>query len=152
MTADPNPYRTPTSDSKNVDSVAVSRDQLASRAFVVGAVQAAVWIVAGLAVLRIASSFRKFFSDFGAELPGATIAFIKFTHFLGRYWYLALLLLALWPLVNRRVVFLLSPRPDLVMPRRLWYSATWAVPILVVLFGLFALFRSLSDLLTRLSR
>jgi hypothetical protein len=152
MTADPNPYRPPTSDSENVDSVAVPRDKLASRAFVVGVVQAVVWIALGLWVLRIASGFKKIFLDFGTELPGTTVAFIQFTHFLGHYWYLALLAVALWPLANRRIVFLLSPRPDVVIPRRLWYCATWAVPILVVLFGLFALLHSLSDLFTRLSR
>ena len=150
MTADPNPYRPPTSDSENVDSVAVPRENSPRGLSSSEWSKRWVWIALGLWVLRIASGFKKIFLDFGTELPGTTVAFIQFTHFLGHYWYLALLAVALWPLANRRIVFLLSPRPDVVIPRRLWYCATWAVPILVVLFGLFALLHSLSDLFTRL--
>jgi hypothetical protein len=152
MTADPNPYRPPASDSENADSAAVSRDKLASRAFVVGAIQAVVWIGAGLWVLRTASSFKKIFDDFGTELPGTTLAFIQFTHFVGRFWYLALPVVALWPLANRRIVFLLSPRPDVVIPRRLWYVVTWATLPLALAFAVEALFRPLMELITKLSR
>ena len=140
MTADSNPYRPPASDNANRDSGRSPRDILASNAFLVGVLQAALWIALGATALRIVSGFEKIFDDFGAELPGVTIALIRFTQFLRHFWYLALLLVISWPLVNWSIVSVLSPRPEVVIPRRLWYSATWAVPMLTLPFAVVALF------------
>jgi len=152
MTADLNPYRPPASDNRNTDSAAVPQGIFASGAFVVGMVQAALWIALGVAGLRVVRSFQKIFDDFGADLPGMTIVLIRFTQFLRHFWYLALLFVVSWPLVNWRVVSLLSPRPDVVIPRRLWYLVTWAALGLVLAFASAALFRPLIELITKLSR
>jgi len=96
--------------------------------------------------------FDKIFHDFGAELPGMTIVLIQFTQFLRHFWYLALLLVVSWPLVNWSIVTALSPRPEVVIPRRLWYFVTWAAPGLALAFAVVALFRPLIELITKLSR
>jgi len=96
--------------------------------------------------------FDKIFHDFGAELPGMTIVLIQVSRFLGHFWYLAILLLLSWPLLNCGIVSVLSPRPEVVIPRRVWYFATWSVPILAAVFAMLALFVPLTGLITKLSR
>jgi type II secretory pathway component PulF len=152
MTADPNPYRPPASDNRNTDSAAAPQGIFASGAFVVGVVQAALWIALGVTGLRVVRAFEKIFHDFGAELPGMTIVLIQFTQFLRHFWYLAFLLVVSWPLVNWSIVSALSPRPEVVIPRRLWYFVTWAALILTLQFAVVALFRPLIILITKLSR
>jgi hypothetical protein len=152
VTTDQNPYRPPVSDSRNTDSGAVPQGIFTSGAFVVGVVQAALWIALGVTGLRVVRAFEKIFDDFGAELPGMTIVLIQFTQFLRHFWYLALLLVVSWPLVNWSIVTALSPRPEVVIPRRLWYFVTWAAPGLALAFAVVALFRPLIELITKLSR
>ncbi len=152
MTAEANPYRPPVSDKRNTNSGAVPPGIFASRAFVVGVVQGALWIALGVAALRIVSGFNKIFDDFGAELPGMTVFLIGFTQGLRHFWYLAFLLVVSWPLVNWWIVSVLSPRPEVVIPRRLWYVATWCALPLAWAFVVEALFTPLLGLISKLSR
>jgi type II secretory pathway component PulF len=125
---------------------------MASRDFVVGVVQAALGLAMGAITVSVAQKFTKIFQDFGAELPGMTIFLIGFAHFLGHYWYLAVLVIVSWPLVNWRIVSVLSPRPDVVIPRRLWYVVTWGVLGLAVPFVVVALLVPLTGLISKLSK
>jgi hypothetical protein len=103
-------------------------------------VQSVLWFALGVAALIVVPKLEKIFRDFGTKLPDMTITVLNASHFLGRYWYLALLPVLLWPFVNYGVVALLSPRPDVVMPKRLWYFATWVVILLAIMFAVVALF------------
>ena len=152
MTADPNPYRSPASASRNMDSGAGPRGLWATRGFLVGVIQAALWLALGAITVNVAQEFAKIFHDFDAELPGMTIFFIGFAHFLGHYWYLAVLVIVSWPLVNCGIVTVLSPRPDVVIPRRLWYVVTWAALALVVPLAVVALLVPLTGLIPRSCR
>ena len=152
MTADSNPYRPPVSDARNANSGAVPPGIFASQAFVVGVVQAVLLTALGATALSTVRGFEKIFQDFGAELPCMTQVLIQFTHLLGHFWYLAFLLLASWPLVNWRIVSVLSPRPEIMLPRRLWYFATWAVLPLAVAFAMVALLLPLIGDIEKLSR
>ena len=111
-----------------------------SRAFAVGIAQSVIWVVLGVVALNVVPNFDKIFRDFNTKLPDMTIAVLNFGHFLSRYWYLALLPVLLWPFVNHGVVALLSPRPEVVIPKRLWYFATWAIILVVIMFAVVALF------------
>ena len=127
------------------------RDILRSRAFAVGTTQSMIWVVLGSAVLRSVNQFEKIFQDFGAKLPVMTIVLVKFAHFLGGRWYLVFLTAMVWPLVNWGVVSNLSPSPEVVLPKRIWYFITWAVILLVVPFVAYALFQPLIELINHLS-
>lgn len=127
------------------------RSMFGSPDFDAGLAQSAVWLTLGVAALFVVSKFEQIFQDFGTSLPSMTIALLDLTHLLSRYWYLALLPVISWPFVNWGIVFLLSPRPEVVLPRRLWYFATWGVILLVVVFAMFALFRPLIVLISPLS-
>ena len=152
MTADPNPYRPPAVDGRITDSEAASRGLMASRDFVLGVAQAALGLALVATTVGIVQKFAKIFQDFGAELPGMTIFLIGFAHFLGHYWYLAVLVIVSWPLVNWRIVSVLSPRPDVVIPRRLWYVVTWGVLGLALPFVVVALLVPLTGLISKLSK
>ena len=131
--------------------VATGRDVFRSRAFADGVVQSVIWAVLGVVALIAVPKFERIYADFGygdarlngAKLPNTTVAIISFTHVLRRFWYLALPLVCCWPFVNFGVVSLLSPRPEVVIPRRLWYDAMWVVLFLVIMFAVLALFRPL---------
>ncbi len=114
-----------------------------SRAFTVGIVQSVLWVALGVAALIVVPKFEKVFRDFNTKLPDITVTVLNASHFLGSYWYLALLPVLLWPFMNHGVVALLSPRPDVVIPKRLWYFATWVVILLTIMFAVVALFAPL---------
>jgi len=114
-----------------------------SRPFAVGVAQSVAWIALGGAALRIVPEFEKIFRDFGTTLPAPTVFLLGLTHFLNNYWYLAILPAAVWPFVNWAVVSLLSPRPEVVLAKQLWYVVTWATLPLAVMFGVVALFTPL---------
>ncbi|MGA2621492.1 MAG: hypothetical protein ABSF26_28045 [Thermoguttaceae bacterium] len=95
-----------------------------SRAFRVGVLQALLWAVIGAPLVRICSRFGKIFKDFGTKLSDLTLGLLNFAHFLVAHWYLGVLALVLWPVVNWGVVSILSPSPEVVVPRRLWYCLT----------------------------
>ncbi len=97
-----------------------------------------VWVLLGVALLNVVAKFEKIFQDFKTDLPATTIALINFCHWLRCYWYLAVLLVLVWPFLNYGIVSLLSPLPGVVLPRRLWHVATWLVILAVILFALFA--------------
>jgi len=120
--------------------MATRRDVFGSRAFAVGVVQSVISVVLGVVALYVVPNFEKIFADFGTTLPTMTIILICFTRFLSRYWFLAFLPILLWPVVNHGVVSLLSPRPEVVIPRWLWYIATWMALVLIVVLAVFALF------------
>ena len=116
------------------------RDVFHSRAFAVGIAQSVLWVALGVATLIVVPKFEKIFRDFNTKLPEMTLTVLNVSHFLGHYWYLALLPVLLWPFVNWGIVALLSPRPDVVFPKQLWYCATWAIILLVVMCAVVALF------------
>lgn len=116
------------------------RDVFRSKAFAVGVAQSVAWTALGVVALMVIPKFDGIFKDFGVKLTYMTVAVLDLGYFLKHYWYLALVLVILWPFVNYGVVALLSPRPDVVLPKRLWYFATWVVILLVIMFALIALF------------
>ena len=105
--------------------------------------QSVLWIALGVAALIVVPKFEKVFRDFNTKLPDITITVLNASHLLRCYWHLALLPVLLWPFVNHGVVALLSPRPDVVIPKRLWYFVTWIVILLAVMFAVVALFAPL---------
>ena len=131
--------------------VTSGRDVFHSRAFAVGIAQSVLWVALGVATLIVIPKFEKIFRDFNTMLPEMTVAVLSFSHLFGHYWYLAFLPVLLWPFVNHGVVALLSPRPDVVAPRRLWYFVTWAVIFVVVMVAVAALFLPLIVLISPLS-
>jgi len=116
------------------------RDVFRSGAFAVGIAQSVVWVALGVVTLNVVPRFETIFRDFGVKLPDITIAVLTFGNFLAHYWYVALVPVLVWPFMNYVVVSLLSPRPEVVIPKSLWYMATWAAILLVVLFAVVALF------------
>jgi hypothetical protein len=112
---------------------------LGSRAIAIGAAQAVLWTVLSVAVIVASSAVGKTFTDFGRKLPEMTRAVFGFALLLRHYWYFGLLAACCWPFANWGVVSLLSPSPDAFILRRLWYLATWIVPIVAVIFALAAL-------------
>ena len=84
--------------------VTTGRDVFHSRAFAVGVAQSVFWVALGVAALIVVPKFEKVFRDFNTKLPDMTIALLNFGHFLGHYWYLALLPVLLWPFVNWDIV------------------------------------------------
>jgi hypothetical protein len=116
------------------------QDLFHSRAFAVGIVQSVLWGALGVAALIVVPKFDEVFRGFNTKLPDITVTVLNASHFLGCYWYLALLAVLSWPFVNHGVVALLSPRPDIVIPKRLWYFATWVVILLAIMFAVVALF------------
>lgn len=139
--------------------VNMSRDVFRSRAFFVGIKQAVLWIALGVAAVIAVPNLEVCYAGLGygnarldwAKLPDTTVAIVNFTHLLGRFWYLALLPVLVWPFVNYGVVSFLSPSPEVVMPKRLlyliprqlWSIATWLIPIAVAIIGVAALFMPL---------
>lgn len=119
--------------------MATGRDVFGSRAFAVGVAQSVVCVALGAVAMTVVSDFEKIFADFGTTLPTMTIIVISFTRFLIHYRYVALLPALVWPFVNWGIVSLLSPRPEVVIPRWLWYTATWLVILLVVALAVVAL-------------
>jgi type II secretory pathway component PulF len=116
---------------------------MGSTAFRVGVAQAGLAIALGAAGMKGVSSFQRVYADFGIELPEITMTVIAVADFLSRYWYLAFILACFWPFLNWRIVSLLSPRSEAVIPRTSWYWTTWLVLFLVVVLAVIALFRPL---------
>jgi type II secretory pathway component PulF len=107
-----------------------------------------IWVVLGVVAMSLVPKYEKIFHDFGASLPGMTVFLFNFNHVLGHYWYLAVSPLLVWPFVNYSVVSLLSPGPEVVIPKWLWYFATWGVILLVVVFAVVAIVLPLIELFT----
>jgi type II secretory pathway component PulF len=129
--------------------MATARDVFWSEAFITGVKQSALWIALGGALLHYISSFEKIFKDFGYnELPAMTVAVLTLGHFFAAHWYLGLLLILLWPLVNWGVERLVSPSP---IAQELWHVATWTFPFLCAAMVAFALFRPLVVLIEKIS-
>ena len=83
-------------------------------------------------------SVEKAFTRFNVKLPEATQAILDFALFLRQFWYLGLLAACCWPFVTWGVVSLLSADGEAFILRRLWYLATWIVPVVAVIFALAA--------------
>ena len=119
--------------------MATERSVSRSWDFVFGIAQSVVAIGLGITGLRVVPQFVRAFKDFGAKLPDMTILVISLWRFLGFYWYLLVLPILLWPFVNWGIVSVLSPRPEVVMAKRIWYCVTWGVMLLIVVFTVIAL-------------
>jgi len=128
-----------------------SRKTVAATAIAVGIAQGAVWIVLCVVLVKVVPRFEKVFIEFNVGLPGITRLLIILTHALTRYWFVVLPAILLWPLVSWGVVSLLSPSPEVALPRRLWYVLTWLAPMLFAAFTVVALFLPLSSLTAALS-
>jgi hypothetical protein len=122
------------------ESPMTARDVFRSKAFLAGTAQSVLWTALGVALVYKGPSFAKIFKDFSCNLPEMTIAVLKTSYTLTYYWHFALLPIIAWPFVNWGIVSVLSPRPEVVIPRRLWYFATWGVMLLTVVFTFVALF------------
>ena len=131
--------------------VTTDRDVFHSKGFAIGIAQSVVGFALLVAALNVVPRFEKVFRDFNTNLPDMTLAVLCVSQFLSHYWYLAFLPVLLWPFVNHGVVAILSPRPEVVAPRRLWYFATWAAILLVVMVAVVALFLPLIVLVGPLS-
>ncbi len=97
-----NPYASPRADATTKPRM---QDVFHSRVFVVGIEQSVLWVALG--VLIVVPKFEKVFRHFNTRLPDITVTVLHASHFLGCYWYLALLPAILWPFVNHGVVALL---------------------------------------------
>lgn len=122
-----------------------------SAALHMGIAQSVAAFALVVGALTVVPKFEKFFGDFGTKLPNATRVILDVSHFLRSYWYLAILPVLVWPFANLVIVRLLTRRPEIVVPRRLWYTTVWAILYLMVLFAVFALFRPLIVLITPFS-
>ncbi len=120
------------------------------RGFVIGVAQSVVAIGLGVTALKVVPQFEKVFRDFDAKLPDMTKAVVILSRFLGFYWWLLILPVLLWPFVNWGIVSVLSPRPEVVIPKRIWYCATWGTMLLIVVFTVVALWVPLMSLQSRL--
>ena len=109
------------------------------RDFIIGIAQSMVLIALGVVALKVVPQFEKTFMDFGAKLPEMTMLTISVSRFLGLYWYLLVLPVFVWPFVNWGIASVLSPRPEVVLPKRIWYCVTWGTMLLIVVFaGIFS--------------
>ncbi len=116
-----------------------------------GIAQAAAWVALGALLIVKVPSYQKIFVDFGCQLPGMTLFVFSLSAVLSQHWRLLLRLIVMWPLVSLGVVWLLSPRPEVVLPRRLWYAATWLAFVLFLAFAVLAIVGPLVSLITALS-
>lgn len=130
---------------------AASQKAVAARATIVGIAQAALWIVFCAALLKVVPRFERIFLDFGAELPEPTKLVITLSHFMIAYWYLAILPICLWPVVNRGVVSALWSSPEKAGAKRAWYVVTWLVPVILLAIVVFALLIPLFGITVKLS-
>lgn len=121
------------------------------RDFVIGIAQSVAAIALGIIALRIVPQCEWTFKDFGVELPEMTMHTIRLSHFLDLYWHLLVLPVLVWPFVNWGIASVLSPRPEVVIPRRVWYCMTWGAMFLIVVFIGIALLVPLITLHERLS-
>jgi len=127
------------------------RKHVATGALFIGAAQSMVWGATGIALVCTGSEFERLLSEFDAELPGATVILLSFTHLIVRFWYLAALLLCLWPLLSLGVVLLLSPRAEVAVSRRIWYFLTWLAPVVFAACVVAGFVVPLMRLISRLS-
>jgi hypothetical protein len=114
---------------------------IALGAFFTGIAQAGLWAALCVGLAVGGSRFEAIFADFGVALPALTVLTFQLLAILRIYWYLPVVLCCLWPLVNLGVVLLLSLKPDVALPRRIWYLLTWFAPILsaMLIFGALAI-------------
>ena len=130
---------------------APSKKEVAAVATLAGIAQAALWLLLWAALLRTVPRLEKVFRDFNAELPRLTQLVISLSHLTLAYWYLPILPICLWPVVNRGVVSALWSGPEGVAGRWTWYAITWLVPLLLLAFVVIALVAPLISLLSALS-
>ena len=108
-----------------------------------------LWTVLGVALIVASASVAKAFTKFRMNLPDPTAAVVDFALVLRQFWYLGLLAVCPWPLANWGMVRILSNRPESFIPRRLWYLATWIIPLVAAIFAFSALMISLMALRRR---
>ena len=128
-----------------------SAKAVAARATAVGIAQAALWAVLCAALLRVFPTFEQIFRDFACQLPQETELVLMSSHVISDLWYLAILAICLWPVVNRHVVSTLWSNPESVVARRLWYWITWLVPIVLLTFVVGSIVASVRALISQLS-
>ena len=121
------------------------------RDFIIGIAQSMVTIGLGITALRVVPQFERTFMDFSVKLPEMTMLTISVSRFVGLYWFLLVLPVFVWPFVNWGIASVLSPRPEVVIPRRIWYCVTWGAMLLIVVFAGIALWIPLISLQHRLS-
>jgi hypothetical protein len=84
------------------------------------------------------------------KLPPLTIAVLASARFLAHYWYLAVVLIFLWPLLYQGIAYFVWPKSETVLPRRIWCFSTWSILLLAILLAvvglLFPLITLVSDL------
>ena len=131
--------------------LAGNQRKLGVRAIAIGAAQAVLWTVLSAALTVASFSVERTFTRFNVNLPDATRTVLDFAYFLHQFWYLGLAAAFCWPLLTWGVVLLLSSDGEAFILRRLWYLATWIVPVVAVIFALAALMVSLMALHHRFS-
>lgn len=130
--------------------VITGRKVFGSAPFVIGVIQSAACLGLGVGAMHIVSPFERILQDFGTAMPTTTRVVLSVTHILDHYWYLAILLLIAWPWINHAAVSTLSPRPEIVVPRRIWYHVTSIGVLLFFVLAVIAVLLPLVDLCSRL--
>ena len=129
-----------------------ARKQIARLTMVIGTAQAATWIVLCATTVGFILRFQKIFADFGAELPVSTVVVLSLGNLLYCYWYVALLLICLWPIATKGIVVALWPAPENAVARWSWYLITWLASVVLMAFIVVIILVPLLSLVSALSK
>lgn len=120
-------------------------------AFFMGMAQAILWAAVGLWLGVVAVKFQGMFADFGTELPTLSVAVLTLAAIVARFWYVTVVLCCVWPLVSLGIVRLLSLKPEVTLPRRIWYVVSWAAPLLLAVLTVAGIVLPMATLMSGLN-
>jgi len=118
-------------------------------AVIVAMSQGVVWTALFAFLAIFGPPYERLFHDFRLELPAVTRSFVSLTHFVYDYWYLVVVLVLLWMLVNGGVVWLLD-RSQSVIGKIGWYVVTWLAALAFLVFANLALVIPMANLVKTL--
>ena len=129
-----------------------ARKQIARLTMVIGTAQAATWIV--LCTPRSDSSCdsRRSSPISVRKLPVSTVVALSLGNLLYCYWYVALLLICLWPIATKGIVVALWPAPENAVARWSWYLITWLASVVLMAFIVVIILVPLLSLVSALSK
>ena len=127
------------------------RSQLSAGALAIGIRQSVVGLGIILSALSVVPQFERIFNGCNTKLPPLTIVVLASARFLANYWYLAVVLTFLWPLLYEGIAYYVWPKSQTVLPRRIWFFATWSILLLAILLAVVGLLFPLITLVSNLT-
>ena len=89
---------------------------------------------------------------FRCGTPGQHGGGVSLGNLLYCYWYVALLLICLWPIATKGIVVALWPAPENAVARWSWYLITWLASVVLMAFIVVIILVPLLSLVSALSK